>query len=122
MTGIFEIINEKLTAGDGSVAGKILGECAAMDHLIRRGPSGQETYMAYIYLWDNDFADWSQIAQWFLDAGATDVSVSWVMYDHANGDKNGRTEDDGSRPVIVYFSLPAGHQRLEQENPPNNKK
>lgn len=89
------------------VAGKSLGECAALE-FVKKGPYGDDIYEAYIYLWDDSFSDWAQIAQWFLDAGAKNTIVTWVMHDHTNGDRNGRTEDDGSRAVIVCYALPAG--------------
>lgn len=102
---MLKVINAKLTGGGCPVAGKSLGECAAL-FFIEKGPYGDDVYEAYIYLWDDNFSDWEQIAQWFLDAGATKPMVTWVMHDHVNGERNGWT-DDGLRAVIVSYALPA---------------
>ncbi len=106
MNTLLETINEKLTGGGCPVAGKALGECAALD-FIKTVPGGPEVWEAYIYLWDDSFTDWALLAKWFLDAGAIDVVISWVMHDHSNGDRAGRTDPDKARAIIVTYVMPA---------------
>lgn len=112
-TDILETINEKLTGGGCPVAGKSLGECAALS--LTAGFSRYSVWEAYIYLWDDDFTDWGLLAQWFTDAGAIDVVVSWVMHDQANGDRNGRTEEDDARAITVTYVIPVARVAAHDE-------
>jgi len=96
-------INKKLHEGKCPTAGS-LGECAATYH-VRTTEDGKEIHEAYVYLWDDNFTDWETLAQWFTEQGAEEVHVAWVMYDSANGDRNGRAEDN-SRAVIVTYVMP----------------
>jgi hypothetical protein len=105
MNTILETINEKLTGGGCPVEGKALGECAALD-FIKTVPGGPEVWEAYVYLWDDSFTDWELLAKWFLDAGAIDAVISWVMHDHSNGDRKGRTDPDKARAIIVTYVMP----------------
>ena len=75
-----------------------IGECAAIDE-TRPG-----IWWAALYIWDNEFNDSSRVAKWFHDAGAEEVLISHVLYDGANGDRDGRTFD-GVRAWHVQFSM-----------------
>ncbi len=98
---MLEYINTKLTGGGCPKAGS-LGECAATYHIHTL--KNLEVYEAYIYLWDDSFEDFSQIGQWFLDNGAKEAYVTWVMFSTLNGDRDGKTED-GARAVIVTYYM-----------------
>lgn len=96
-------INKKMHDGNCPTAG-CLGECAAIFH-TRTSDRAKEIYEAYVYLWDDNFTDWEKLAQWFTEQGAEEVHVAWVMYDSANGDRDGRTEY-GARAVVVTYVVP----------------
>jgi len=99
---ILNAINRELTGGGCPVAGQSLGECAAIGYQ-GKAQNGKDMYEAYIYLWDDSFDDFEQIANWFFSKGADEVVISWTMYDSINGDRKGRCED-GARPVTVSYT------------------
>lgn len=90
-------INSRMHEGDCPKNGCI-GECAAIDE-------HGGLWWAALYIWDSEFNDSGRVAKWFKDAGAVDVTVMHVLYDEANGDRDGRTFD-GIRAWHVTFSMP----------------
>jgi hypothetical protein len=92
-------INSHLHAGMCPQSGCI-GECAAIDETM------PGVWWAAIYIWDHEFNDSGLVARWFKDEGAAEVLISHVLYDGANGDRDGRTFD-GVRAWHLQFSIPS---------------
>lgn len=97
MSDVMAKINGQLHEGRCLQSGCI-GECAAICETM------PGRWWAALYIWDNEFNDSSRAAKWFHDAGASEVLIYHVLYDGANGDRDGRTFD-GVRAWHVEFSM-----------------
>lgn len=80
------------------------GECPAMDDIPSRySPSRSPSrYCAVLILWD-EFNNPALVAKWMRDLGASEIAVSWTLYDDGNDIHNGREIDSGHRTWEVYF-------------------
>jgi hypothetical protein len=94
---LLRLINSKMHEGTCPTAGS-LGECA----IISQDDVG--LWQAVLYIWDASFHDSTHVAQWFHDAGATEVFVTHVLYDSVNDDRNGQCID-GGRAWWVHFRM-----------------
>jgi hypothetical protein len=103
LNNILQTINNHLT-GSGCPKPGCLGECSGIE-IFGNDVYGSPVYAAYLFIWDDDFNDSTQVAEWFRDAGASSVSVLHVLHDDDNGDRDGRCEEDMSRAWQVYFSF-----------------
>lgn len=104
MSEVLAKINGQMREGRCPQSGCI-GECAAIDETM------PGIWWAALYIWDDEFNDSSRVAKWFHDAGAAEVLISHVLYDGANGDRDGRTFD-GVRAWHVQFSMPQNAERI----------
>lgn len=95
---ILQTINKKMNGGTCPTAG-CLGECAVISQ------EHDNLWLAILYIWDDNFHDSTQVAQWFHDSGATEVFVTHVLYDSVNNDRNGHC-CDGGRAWWVHFRMP----------------
>lgn len=86
-----ENINNHMTGGGCPKKGCI-GECAFVEQ-ISVDNDDVPFWMAYLYIWDDQFNDLHQVAKWFIDAGAMNVTIAWVLYDPLNNNRDGFTED-----------------------------
>lgn len=101
---ILTAVNKKMHRGSCPGA-RDLGECAAIDDISPNG-SARGFFCACLYIWDKSFSDSKAVADWFVELGASDVTVSAVLYDPENFVKDGVDVNDGVRPWNVMFSLP----------------
>ncbi|MDU9415191.1 hypothetical protein [Pseudomonas sp. zfem005] len=92
-----------LMTGGGCPTSDHLGECA----VIFEGSPGR--YQAMLYIFDGAFNNSTQVADWFHDLGAVDVSVSQTLHSDVNGDRNGKTVDGGQEWTVGFT--------LKGENP-----
>lgn len=99
MVDVLSKINGHMHEGRCPSAGCI-GECAAIDETF------PGVWWAALYIWDAEFNDSTLVAKWFNECGATDVLISHVLYDSANGDRDGLTFD-GIRAWHIQFSMPS---------------
>lgn len=98
MSELLDKINGHMHEGRCPTSGCI-GECAAIDE------TAPGDWWAALYIWDNEFNDSTRVAQWFYDAGATDVLIRHVLHDSVNDDRDGRCFD-GVRAWHVEFRIP----------------
>lgn len=102
MRDFLNAINTHMHFGQCPTSGCI-GECACLDQ------TSPGIWWAALYIWDNTFNNSAAVAKWFIDLGATEVLISHVLYDSANGDRDGRCFD-GVRAWHVEFVMPASKE------------
>jgi hypothetical protein len=102
-------INRRLTGGGNCPTRCSLGECAAVYETQGWSRTGRPSkwWIACLYLWPAAHAlKPAEVATWFEELGALDVSVSAVLHDPDNDIVNGASTHDGVRPWDVKFRLP----------------
>lgn len=97
---LLHTINAKMHEGQCPTAGS-LGECAAIFDMK------DGLFQAMLYIWDKEFNDSTEVAGWFQDAGAEEVTVSHTLYSEANEDRDGKTST-GCREWTVFFRMAGG--------------
>ena len=76
-----------------------LGECPAL--LSARGHG----FSLVLNIWDSNFNDGREVAQWFYDLGATSVNIEHTVHCDVAWVRAGRDIHDGSRMWIVRVEL-----------------
>lgn len=62
-----------------------------------------QRWQAWMYAWKDSLTS-TEVAQWFSEFGCSHVSVFHQLHDSDNDIYEGKSEDDGVRPLMVYFS------------------
>lgn len=93
-------------SGGGCPTPGCIGECAIISP-DGETVYGEPLYWAAVYIWNDSFNDSAKLASWFAEGGAESITVSHVLYDEDNGDRDGRTQPDHGRAWHVSFTLAA---------------
>ena len=106
---IFSNVRLHMSGGKCPTNGCV-GECAIIAPICEaQDGSGRIVYSAACYIWDTQFNDSALLASWFQEAGAKGVTVSHVLFDEDNGDRDGKAGDmDDVRAWHVDFVLERG--------------
>jgi hypothetical protein len=116
INAIFENVRQHMSGGKCPTPG-CLGECAIIAPIYEARDNSERTvYFAACYMWDTEFNDSALLASWFQEAGAKGVTVSHVLFDEDNGDRDGKAGDMGDvRAWHVHFVI----ERAENASQPD---
>lgn len=118
INAIFENVRQHMSGGKCPTPG-CLGECAIIAPMCEaHDGSGRTVYSAACYIWDTQFNDSALLASWFQEAGAKGVTVSHVLFDEDNGDRDGKAGDmDDVRAWHVHFVIERAEQLTAYHRP-----
>lgn len=98
--GVFSALRRFFSGGCCPKPGCI-GECAAASVVATR--ENGKVRVAYCYIWDAEFDDSEAVANVVIQAGGQEPMVSWTLYDGANGDRKGFTEEGTRAWTVSWF-------------------
>jgi hypothetical protein len=104
ISDVMRHVNLQLNGGHCPGKGS-LGECPMVD-LVQEPPPGGDLcwFHAAIYIWSaGQTLTPTEVAKWFEEAGAHEITISHDIYDPWNNNFNGVCED-GAIPWIVNFA------------------
>jgi hypothetical protein len=69
---------------------------------------GKQIREGYLYIWDPGKVDPKEVAQWFFNAGAEDVTILKTLYDSFNSNVDGLTPD-GCEAWTIRYDVKKSH-------------